>query len=235
MGSFDEDEKVERLASPLFIMVLSGSGEEKEAIAQALAACGAEFDFASTASGIRDVINEKPCNGLLFCIASLVCLDMAEKELTQLMESLYRVARIRWNKKSNSFSIMASCPGIVETLPDFLSICSGFTAKRMRRHERVRRTLNVLISTSSDLSDAERTFTTDLACDGCYVHSNRSWNVGDTAFIHFQELSSKTAIEVCIVRCVPWGTPFQADGIGLDFINIDPALLRELEWLLYGK
>lgn len=226
---------MERLVNPLFIMVLSGSGEEKDAIAQALAAYGAEFEFASTASDIRDIICDRPCNGLLFCIATLVCLDTAEKELTQMMESLYPVARIRWNRKNKSFNIMASCAGIVETLLDFLSICSGFTAKRMRRHERVRKALNVLISTSPDLSDAERTFTIDIACDGCYVHSNRSWNVGDAAFISFQELSNKTVIEVRIVRCIPWGTPFQAEGIGLDFISIDRALLRELEWLLYGR
>jgi Tfp pilus assembly protein PilZ len=216
-----------------FMVVLSGDKEEEQAIAEAIGALNLKFAFAYTMHHLRDILFDQSCNGLLLCIPSLINIDQTSKSFVQTLEHVYPVARIRWSRTDGSFALIASRGGRVETLTDFCTICSNFTPRRLRRCERLAKTLNVLISANPDLTNATRAFTTNVALRGCFVHTPLEWKVGDTVFVQMQELSIQGAIEGKIVRYIPWGVPFRVQGIGIQFVNLTNKQTEALQHLLY--
>jgi len=222
-----------RDAKPIVIAVLSGNEDEKKAITETKSALGADFIFASSMHHLRDVLIERPCNGVLFCLTSLMGIDQSSKSFVQSVEQVYPVARIRWNKEKGAFSLIASRSGQVESLPDFVTICSNFAPRRARRSERLVKTLNVLISAAPELTDATPAFTMNISTRGCFIHTSRGWNTGESVYLRILELPGRRAIEGKVIRCVQWGVPFCAQGIGVQFVNIENELVEELHRLLY--
>jgi Tfp pilus assembly protein PilZ len=218
---------------PIFMVVLSGDKEEEQAITEALSAFHVKLAFAPTMRNLRDILFEKLCSGILLGITSLVGIDQASKSFGQSLEHVYPVARIRWNRADGSFSLIGFRNGRVETLADFVSICSSVSPRRLRSWERLPKTLNVMISSAPDLANATRAFTTNISLRGCFLHTAGEWTVGDTVFIQIQELSSQSVIEGKVVRYVPWGTPFRVQGIGIQFANMDNEQMGALQHLLY--
>jgi Tfp pilus assembly protein PilZ len=218
---------------PISIAVLSGDKDEEQAIAEAVSALHVKLAFASTMRNLRDILFDQPCSGILLGITSLVGIDQASKSFGQSLEHVYPVARIRWNPADGSFSLISFRNGRVETLADFSAICSSVSPRRLRSWERLPKTLNVLISSTPDLANATRAFTTNISLRGCFLHTFQEWNVGDAVFIQIQELSSQRIIDGNVVRYIPWGTPFRVQGIGIQFVNMDDEQVEALQHLLY--
>ncbi|MBN1567432.1 MAG: PilZ domain-containing protein [Acidobacteria bacterium] len=217
----------------IFVAILSKNREEEKAITDAVEAFKSDYMVAHSISHLRDILMEQPCNGLLFCIASLVGIDQAGKSFVQTLEQVYPVARIRLNKQKGTFSLIASRSGRVETIADFIHVCSKFHARCLRRSERLSKTLNVLASADPDFSDPMRTFTVNVSPRGCFLYSSREWDIGETVFIQIQELPGRSTIEGMVIRYVPWGVPFHIQGIGIQFINTENRQIEELQHLLY--
>jgi Tfp pilus assembly protein PilZ len=232
-GFMDGSECMQRDVTPVFMAILSRTQEEEKAITDAIGAFDVDYIFASTTHQLREILLKQPCNGILFCITSLVGIDQSSKSFVQTLEQVYPVARIRWNKSKGSFSLIASRSGRVETIHDFISICAKFPPRRVRHSERLSKTLNVLISAVPDFSDATQGFTINISQQGCFLHTSRQWNIGDSIFIRIQELPGRRAIEGRVIRCVPWGVPFRIQGIGIQFFNTDNKQIEELQHLLY--
>ena len=224
---------MQRSAKPFSIAILSRNKEEEKAIAEAIGAFEVDYAFESTLHNLRDNLLERPCNGIMFCITSLVGIDQTSKSFIQTLEQVYPIARIRWNKSKGSFSLIASRSGRVETISDFVTICSNFAPRRLRRSERLSKTLNALVSAVPNFSDSTRTFTINISPRGCFLHTLREWNIGDSVFIKIQELPDRSTIEGRVIRYVPWGIPFQVQGIGIQFTNVENKLIEELQRLLY--
>jgi Tfp pilus assembly protein PilZ len=217
----------------LSLVVLSGDKEEEQAISQAISPLHVNLVLAPTLLHLRDTLFEQACNGILLCIPSLIGIDQTGKSFIQSLERVYPVVRIRWNRVDRSFTLMAFRNGRVETLADFIAICSGFSARRLRSCERLPKALNVLVSSTPDLANATRAHTTNIALRGCYLHTSQGWSIGDVLYLQIQELSGQSIIEGKVVRSVPWGTPFRAPGIGIQFVNMDDQQMEALRHLLY--
>jgi len=220
-------------AKPIFMVVLSGDKEEAQAITEAFGAFHVKLAFASTMRNLRDILFERLCSGILLGITSLVGIDQASKSFGQSLEHVYPVARIRWNRFDGSFSLIGFRNGRVETLADFIAICSSVSPRRLRSWDRLPKTLNVMISSAPDLANATRAFTTNISLRGCFLHNSQEWNIGDAVFLQIQELSSQRIINGNVVRYVPWGTPFRVQGIGIQFVNMDDEQMEALQQLLY--
>jgi Tfp pilus assembly protein PilZ len=226
-------ERMPRDTKSIFMAILSGDKEEETAIAEVVRSFHAEFAVAPTMRHMRDLLFEQLCNGLLLCIPSLVGIDQTSKSFVQTLEHIYPVARIRWSQTDGSFALIASRTGRVETFEDFFAVCSNFAPRRLRRCERLAKTLNVLISSDPDLGNASRAFTTDIALRGCFLHTPQEWKAGDTVYLQIQELSTHGAIEGKVVRYIPWGVPFRVQGIGVQFVNLTSKQSEDLQHLLY--
>lgn len=224
---------MQRKGDPISIAVLSGDKEEQNAISGAMEVSGADLIFAHTMHRLRDILFEQPCNGLLLCVSSLVGLDHGGKSFVQTLEQVYPAARIRWDKAKGSFGLFATRIRRVDSISDFISICCNFESRCLRRSERLSKTLNVLISSMPEITDPVRAFTMNISVRGCFLHTPRDWNVGDSVYMQILELPSKSIVEGKVIRSVPWGTPFSAQGIGLQFVNMEKERAEELQRLLF--
>jgi Tfp pilus assembly protein PilZ len=220
-------------ANSLFIAILSADEEEKKALAE-LNPSNAELFFAATLGDLRDHLFEHPCNGILFCIASIIGVDQTGKSFIQTLEQIYPTARIRWNKEKEAFAIVATRSGHIQTPTDFLNLCSGFAPRRLRKNERQAKTLNVIISSSHDLSNAVRTCSINISLHGCFLHTFEKWEIGDPIFVQIQDMPSKTVIEGKVIRYVPWGVPFRVQGIGVHFTGISKEQIKDLQQFLFS-
>jgi Tfp pilus assembly protein PilZ len=219
--------------NPLSIAILAVDEEEKKALAEKMKLFEGDFRFSSSISDLRDNLFENPCNGILFCIGSIVGLDQAGKGFIQTLELIYSTARLRWNKEKNTFAIVTARSGSAQTISDFFNICSSHTPRRLRKNERYAKTLNVIISSAPDLSNALRTYSINISLHGCYLATNQEWKVGDPVYIEIQEMPNKTVIEGIVIRYVPWGTPYRVQGIGIQFTGITKDQIKDLQKFLF--
>ncbi len=224
---------MERKADSVCIAALSRDEEEQKAIADDLGACGASSLHAASLHRLREILFEQPCNGLLFSVSSLVGLDASGKSLIQLLEQVYPAVRIRWGKDKKSYGLFAARIRRVESLAEFAMFCSKFVPRCLRRTERLSRTLNVLLSAAPDMADSTRTFTMNISMRGCFLHTTREWETGSSVYLQIMELPGRRVIEAKVIRYVPWGTPFRAQGIGIQFINLQSDSSDELQRLLF--
>jgi Tfp pilus assembly protein PilZ len=224
---------MQRKTRPVTIAVLTVKKEEEKGITEAAAAINAEFLFAPTMHALRDLLLERPFSGILFCLTSLLGIDQSGRSFVQTLEQVYPVARVRWHEGKGTFVLIAARSGNVETLPNFAILCSNFAPRRLRRSERLVKTLNVLVSAAPDLSNATHACTMNISVKGCFLHTPNRWDIGDSVYLQILESSRRQVIEGKVVRYVQWGVPFCAQGIGIQFVNLENDLTEELQRLLY--
>jgi Tfp pilus assembly protein PilZ len=224
---------MQRDTKPVTIAVLMGKKEEEKGITTAAAVIDAEFLYTPTMHALRDLLLEVPCSGILFCLTALMGIDQSGKSFVQTLEQVYPVARIRWHEGKGAFGLIATRSGNVETLSNFATLCSNFAPRRLRRSERLAKTLNVLVSHDPDLANVTHAFTMNISIKGCFLHAPNEWKIGDSVYLQILELPRKQVIEGRVVRYVQWGVPFCVQGIGIQFVNLENALTEELQRLLY--
>jgi hypothetical protein len=217
------------------VAVFSLAREEAAEVADAARAFGATCEVALTPADLREILIEKPCNGLLLSMSSMIRVDAAGKAFLRTVEQIYPSARAKWKPAERSLSVMGSQGSGARTLHDFLAVCAAFPARRIRRHERVAKTLNVLLFSEDGPVNAEETFSLDLSAGGALLHSNGAWSVGDRLRLSFLELPWNDPTEAEVRHVFPWGTPFHARSIGVHFDGMAPGHAENLKLLLYGK
>jgi hypothetical protein len=223
------------LKSFCLVTVFSLIPEEAEAIAESVRAFGADCRVACTAAQLREVLIENGCNGLLYSIPSTIRIDAAGKALLRTLEQVYPVARAKWKDSDRSLSVMGTHGPVVRTLPDFLAACAAFPARRIRRYERSDKTLNVLLFSDTGMEDAEQTFSLNLSIGGARLHSSLEWHVGDTLYLSFLELPWQDPVRAEVRHVIPWGVPYHARSIGVQFDGMTPEHADNLSFLLFGK
>jgi hypothetical protein len=219
--------------NPLAVAILAIDEEERQVLAEKMKSFEGEFIFASSINGLRDSLFQHPCNGILFCIESIIGLDQAGKSYIQTLEQIYSTARIRWNKEKNTFAILTIRSGNAQTISDFFNICSSHSARCLRKNERYAKTLNVLISSAPDLSNPARTHSVNISLRGCYLATHQEWKVGDPIYIEIQEMTEKIIIEGKVTRYVPWGIPYRVQGVGVHFAGITKEQTKDLQKFLF--
>jgi hypothetical protein len=219
--------------NPLSVAIFAADEEEKKALAEKMKLFEGEFIMSSSISDLRDNLFKHPCNGILFCIGSIIGLDQSGKSFIQTLEQIYSTARLRWNKEKGTFALLATRSGSAQTISDFFNICSSHTPRYLRKNERYAKTLNVLISSAPDLSDPVRAHSINISLHGCYLATDQEWKVGDPVYVEIQEMTNKIIIEGKVVRNVPWGTPYRIQGMGVHFSGITKDQIKDLQKFLF--
>ncbi len=218
-----------------FLAVFSLNPTEANEIAGAVKAFGANCEVALTPARLREILIETACNGLLLSFPSMIRIDAAGKALIRTLEQIYPTARAKWKPSESSFSVMSTHGSMARTLPEFLSSCAVFPARRIRRNERIAKTLNVLLFSEDGYEDAEQTFSLDLSAGGSLLHSTGDWHIGDILYLSFLELPWETPVKAEVRHVFPWGIPFHARSVGVRFEGMAPEHLENLKFLLHGK
>jgi Tfp pilus assembly protein PilZ len=224
---------MQRGIKPITIGILSSDKNEEKALREAAVPLNADLYFAPTVQHLRSFLLEQSSSGILLSLPSLMGIEPSGRGFIQTLEQIYPVARIRLDKAKESFALITSRNEHVETLEDFIKICSVFTARGLRHSERLVKTLNVLISAFPEMTHATNAFTVNVSMRGCFLHTPFEWEPGDIVYMKILELHDEHMIEGRVVRSVKWGTPFSVPGIGVQFVNIDSEFDEKLKRVLY--
>ncbi len=224
-----------RAGATCFVAVFSLNPAEADEIAGAVRAFGAECAVALTPARLREILIGTRCNGLLLSFPSMIRIDAAGKALIRTLEQIYPTARAKWKPSDRSFSVMATHGSVARTLPDFLSACAVFPARRIRASERVAKTLNIHLFAETGPDEPENTFSLDLSTGGILLHSTGEWRIGDTPHLSFLELPWDAPVKAEVRHVFPWGIPFHARSIGVQFEGMAAGHAENLRFLLYGK
>lgn len=217
----------------LFVAIFSSEGGEAGIIAAAVAAQGWHCVLASSRAELERALREQACNGVVLAIPSLLKLGPSDKEFIMALEPGFPVARVRCGA-DGALVAMSAYTGVTPSLDDFLEICKVWPKRRMRNADRHKLNLNVVLACPGQGFGGERTFTVDVSQRGCFLASAGPWAVGDPVQLAVQEAASPLLLLGAVMRQVPWGTRYQAPGIGIQFEPLDEDLAARLKAIISG-
>ena len=210
------------------LAILATRSDEVEALGRALAASGLASICVATPEALWSTLCETPCLGVAVSIAALIRLPPAGKQLIQGLYSILPVVKFRVNRDTGAVGVMSPSPGMGSSLEAFLQACLHRGPKRCRKHERFQKHLNVIVSRDAAFLKPELSFTFDVSRDGCFVHTDHAWELGDPIWVSIREPFRDFGVEGTVVRYIPWGMPFQPQGVGVRFLDPDNADLSRL-------
>jgi len=210
------------------LAVFATRPEEAEALGRELARQGLASICVATPEALWSALCEHPCLGVAVSLAALIHLPPEGKALVHGLYSLLPVVKFRVDRNTGAIAVMSPSPGMGSNLEDFLKACLHRGPKRCRRHERFQKHLNVIVSREGTFLDPEWTFTLDVSRDGCFVHTDHAWALGDPIWVSIREPFRDFGVEGRVVRYLPWGMPFQPPGVGVRFLDPGNADLTRL-------
>ena len=217
------------------LAILATRPDEIEVISRELAQRALAFVCVGTPEELWATLCETPCIGVAVSIATLIQLPERGKQLIQGLHAFLPVVKFRVNRESGTIGVMSLSQGTGSGFEGFMEACLHRGPKRCRKYERFPRHLNVILAKDAACSEPELSFTFDVSREGCFVHSVQDWNLGDPIWVSIREPFRDFGVAGTIVRCVPWGVPFQPRGVGVRFLDPHNADLSRLIRFLAPK
>ena len=210
------------------IAILANRQDELEHISQELGKRSIRPACVANLEQLWSTLCETPCLGVAVSVASLIQLSDHGSELIRDIGPYIPVARFRVNLETGSIGVMSPSTGTGSSLDEFIAACLDKGPKRFRKHERFQKHLNVLIAHDPGFNQPEPSFTFNISRDGCFAHSDHAWEIGDRIWVSIREPFKDFGIEGEVMRYIPWGVPFQPQGVGVRFLDPDNADLSRL-------
>ena len=210
------------------IAILASRPDEFEHLSMELARRSIQPACAPTLEKLWSTLCETPCIGVAVSVASLIHLSDHANELIRDIGPYIPVAKFRLNLETGAIGVMSPVTGTGSSLEEFITACVDKGPKRFRKNERFQKHLNVLISNDPDFAEPEPSFTFNISKDGCFAHSDHAWEEGDRIWVSIREPFKDFGIEGVVMRYIPWGIPFQPQGVGIRFLDPDSVDIARL-------
>ena len=210
------------------LAILATRQDELEVISRELGQRSLAFVCVETPEALWATLCETPCIGVAVSIAALIQMPVQGKQLIQGIHAFLPVVKFRVNRESGAIGVMSLSQDLGAGFEGFLEACLHRGPKRCRKHERFRRHLNVILSRDATFSAPELSFTFDVSREGCFVHTDHEWALDDPIWVSIREPFRDFGVAGVVVRYLPWGVPFQPQGVGVRFLDPDTADLSRL-------
>lgn len=223
------------MADPRILIVVSNA-EAGKAYTQALSDIGASYDIVPSFYEMSAMAMENAYNGLIIDIVTLVRCSKEEKVIAYECINLYPVLRVKWEAKHKTIQLspleQSFSPDAESALNLFMQRCRSFPARPLRKHKRKHVNLNALLSADREFAapGTEKTFTVSICEGGVFLHTMRSFEVGETVWLRFVELNH-APISATVRWVLEWGESRSIPGIGLQFRELSEHQLKEIQGL----
>ncbi|WP_243374263.1 PilZ domain-containing protein [Geotalea sp. SG265] len=221
------------------LLVVSSEGEAMDAYRQALDQAGVSYDAATSFHLLSDMVREEAYNGIIIDMLTLVRAGKDEKKLAYELMNFFPTTHIKWDTRTKVISLSMlgemSPPEAITALNRFIDErCRPIGARRLRMHPRRDVALQIQLSTDPGFPEAgtDRTFTVNISREGCFLHTTRPVETGDTVWLKIQGMADQTPIKGTVCWKVEWGEKLVVPGIGVHFDEIGPLQLAALAKLL---
>ena len=210
------------------LAILATRPDEIDVISRELQQRSLAFVCVGTPEALWATLCETPCIGVAVSIAALIQLPVQGKQLIQGIHAFLPVVKFRVDRDSGTIGVMSLSQGTGSGFAGFLEACVHRGPKQCRKSERFHRHLNVIIAKDAQFSQPELSFTFDVSREGCFVHTDHEWAIGDPIWVSIREPFRDFGVAGTVVRYLPWGIPFQPQGVGVRFLDPDNADLSRL-------
>ena len=210
------------------IAILANRPDEIESISLELGKRSIRPACVPTLEQLWSTLCETPCIGAAISVVSLVHLSDHGHELIRDIGPYLPVARFRLNPETGAIGVMSPSTGTGSSIDEFIAACVDKGPKRFRKNERFQKHLNVLVANDAGFTDPEPSFTFNISKDGCFAHTDHPWEVGDRIWVSIREPFKDFGIEGEVMRYIPWGIPFQPQGVGVRFLDPDSVDIARL-------
>lgn len=221
------------------ILIVAKDPEAGAAYAAAVAEAGAGHDLAGSFAEMAALAVERPYNGLIIDILTLVRCSKEEKVIAYECINIYPVLRVKWEAKQKKITLgpleQSFSPDLDPVLKFFIeNRCQEFQARHLRRHKRKAVTLNVLVSGSENFFDGETwpSFTVTVSKGGAFLHTMRPLHPGEKLWLRFVDVPGEPVIPATVRWALEWGVSRAVPGVGLRFDDRGGPWDLELERVL---
>ncbi len=213
----------------LSILVVSYSGETREALAASLAASHAGAVVCETFRQAEDLALAGRYNGLLVDLPSMVKAKGEEKIVACTLANFFPCLRVR---AIGSALVPMAMPGGARqdgSLNDFLTkTCPAFVPRALRAHRRHAICAQTLLVWQGE---EVRGVTLNISWGGAFIMDTRAerFQTGEQVTVRFPRCGGTA--RAIIRRVVPWGME-NPPGIGVSFQEMDQTLETALAGIL---
>ncbi len=212
------------------LLLISQDGPSRRAYLEALNKSGVQVDVVSSFGEIYKLLAENQYNGVMVDIKTKI--RSSERDKDTAIKILEQVPFVHLKFEENTGTIQSFYYGQTgsQTLEEFVDReCRSFNARKIRINARKDVYFNIVLSSSSDVSEKadEHTITINVSIGGCFIYSTGNWEISDKVMIVIKELEDIRPI-ACEVRWKrTWGEAMRVPGIGVKFENISEGQLLD--------
>lgn len=219
--------------SMITLLLLSDNAEAVSVCQQAFKQIDVCCDWVANVAHMNQQLVRGPYNGLVLDVLTTAKLSPKDKAFIQEVSDYYPTLLVRWNKAGQKIGglVFGEILDKKDPLGDFVKrFCRSDRALVYRENKRYAVHFNVLLSLDKNFSEeaTEKTVTLDLSRGGCFIISSQDWNNIDCAWVRLLDLSDSSPIQVQLCSYVPWGKQRRIPGIGVKFIDLQPAQRQEI-------
>lgn len=221
------------------ILIVAKDPEAGKAYGTAVSETGAQHDVASSFEQMASLAMERPYNGLMIDILTLVRCSKEEKVIAYDSINIYPVLRVKWESKQKRISLgpleQSFSPDLESVLKFFIeNRCSAFKGRALRRHKRKPANLNLLFSRHPTFPEEEtwRAFTVTISRGGIFLHTVQHLEEGEQIWLKFVDQAGEAPIPGTVRWTLPWGVSRAIPGVGVKFEALSEEQKQELEQTL---
>lgn len=218
------------------ILIVAKDPEAGKAYGTAVSEIGAGYDVASTFEHMASLAMERPYNGLMIDILTLVRCSKEEKVIAYESINIYPVLRVKWEPKQKRISLgpleQSFSPDLASVLRFFIeNRCSAFKGRALRRHNRKMANLNLLFSRHASFPEEEtwQAFTVSISRGGIFLHTMQHLEEGEQLWLKFVDQAGEAPIPGTVRWALPWGVSRAIPGVGVKFEALSDEQEQELE------
>ena len=218
----------------MLLLLVARPGEARDAYVAELERLGVEYDLASSFGEVPRLAGEKPYNGLLIDLLTLVRTRSEDKNIAYECINFYPSTRIKWERGSQSVHVLSfdQAPN-----PDGSALqafvedkCRPFQGRTLRRFSRKEIVMNVRLGRSLESVQEEglKTFTGNISRGGAFVHTVEPYEAGERVWLVSNELFSGAPASGLVCWQQAWGKGRSIPGIGIRFDALTEEQAAEL-------
>jgi hypothetical protein len=213
------------------ILILAKDTEEAAPYRAVLQTLRVEAHEVHDTQAALEALREKPFNGVLIDMPTL--LRMAGKGRNELQNilSLYPCLHARPDKQTGII-ILGQEGDPHENVRRFIETrCKNFSPRTIRRDARLDVHFNILMSTSALFTPQTtvKTCTMNISVLGCFVFSVAVWQPDTQVWIQFVDLEDKTPVVAKVCQVQRWGKGCKIPGVGLEFLSLTDNQIAGLQ------
>lgn len=214
------------------MLLVCPEGETREAYTNAINKLGVQYDTVATFKELYYAMAAVPYNGILVDLNTKLRAPKEELSLVENILEKFPVIQLKWEGKAEK--IRTYYFGQHKDGGDLGSFvdhhCRFFDSRKISIEKRITVHFSVILAKENDFREEniERTITINVSESGCFIFTNKKWDIRSDAWFIIKGISDQRPIRGEVRWCFEWGKNMQTPGIGVKFQEIKESQIHEI-------